>query len=258
MPPRLSAVYEFSDLPLPEFVATPELPNQEDCRRFVTTARTFIDGGDTSIYTTEDRNTRYTKAAVWLDDGIIEAKLVDTRTRDQSPLRPDGVEVRLNIRDENDTGKWRDLLIGIHFSRQQVSGWRLITTLGLTDKRSLPENCGDFDELPVLEDEGVSLDSEEEPLIAIIGKIMTPHHEEVPSGLSLQPGDITKDPFYAETKQKAEQMLENLADNDELRSLIDLCKRRLEQRYHETKITNVSKQTLNRLSDLLQELATSR
>jgi hypothetical protein len=148
MPPRVNDVYKFTEAPLPELVETPELPTQADCRRFVTTARTFIASGDATVTTNRDGNTQYTKSSVFLDDGIVEAKIVDLRDDDQSPYEPYGIEVRLDIRDEDGSDKWRHLLIGIDFSNEQLSGWRLSKTLHRKADKALPENCGNFVEAP--------------------------------------------------------------------------------------------------------------
>ncbi len=83
MPPRVNDVYKFTEAPLPELVVTPELPTQTDCRRFATTARAFIASGDAAVSTNRDGNARYTKTSVFLDDGIVEAKIVDLRDDDR-------------------------------------------------------------------------------------------------------------------------------------------------------------------------------
>jgi hypothetical protein len=79
--------------------------------------------------------------------------------------------------------------------------------------------------------------------------------EEVPLGLSLQPGDITGDPIFSEMKKRAEDLLAELMASGEFDQIANLHGTRLAQRHEEAPVAPVGKQTLIKLSDLLAELA---
>ncbi len=98
-----------------------------------------------------------------------------------------------------------------YFSNEQLSGWRLSRVLHRKADKTLPENCGNFVEAPTILDEGVDDDSDDDPLVGVIGDMLAMRDEEVPSGLSLQPGDITGDPIFSEMKKGAEDLLAELA-----------------------------------------------